>query len=43
MYVYCQEWFDERLVWNANEFENITELIVGTELLWVPDVVLINR
>jgi len=41
--VYCQEWIDKRLAWDASEFGNITHIIVKSENMWVPDLVLINR
>ena len=43
VHVYCQEWTDKRLAWNASEFENITYIIVKSKSMWVPDVTLINR
>ena len=34
---------DERLTWNVSDFENIKAITVKTNMMWVPDIVLINK
>jgi len=41
--VFYQMWEDQRLSWNVSEFENISSIYVKTDMIWVPDVVLINE
>ena len=36
-----QEWNDERLTWNENDY-HITELVVEARKLWVPEFAIIN-
>ena len=40
--VYCQQWHDPRLTWNADEVNNVGEIIVKVGDIWVPDIVLKN-
>ncbi|CAF3356497.1 unnamed protein product [Rotaria sp. Silwood1] len=37
-----QEWFDQRLVWNASEFNGLTTLRLPCSKIWLPDIVLYN-
>ncbi|XP_050402299.1 acetylcholine receptor subunit alpha-type acr-16 [Patella vulgata] len=37
-----QEWFDEKLTWNKEEFNNISIIRIPCKLLWLPDIVLYN-
>lgn len=37
-----QEWVDERLKWNAKEYDNMTEFVVASTSLWTPELALIN-
>uniref|UniRef100_A0A8D0E8N6 5-hydroxytryptamine receptor 3A n=1 Tax=Salvator merianae TaxID=96440 RepID=A0A8D0E8N6_SALMN len=39
---YRQHWIDEFLRWNPGDFDNITQMSVPTEAIWVPDI-LINE
>ncbi|XP_025020083.1 5-hydroxytryptamine receptor 3A [Python bivittatus] len=39
---YRQHWIDEFLKWNPEDFDNITQMSVPTEAIWVPDI-LINE
>ncbi|XP_063166998.1 5-hydroxytryptamine receptor 3A-like [Candoia aspera] len=39
---YRQQWIDEFLKWNPEDFDNITQMSVPTEAIWVPDI-LINE
>uniref|UniRef100_H3BH03 5-hydroxytryptamine receptor 3A n=1 Tax=Latimeria chalumnae TaxID=7897 RepID=H3BH03_LATCH len=39
---YRQRWMDEFLLWNPEEFDNVTQISVPTESIWVPDI-LINE
>jgi len=38
-----QMWTDPRLSWNPSDFEDIREMYVKTNMIWVPDIVLINK
>ena len=37
-----QEWYDQRLVWNASEFNGLTTLRLPCSKIWLPDIVLYN-
>ncbi|ESP05439.1 hypothetical protein LOTGIDRAFT_152290 [Lottia gigantea] len=37
-----QEWYDEKLSWNKEEFSNISIIRIPCKLLWLPDIVLYN-
>ncbi|XP_050398097.2 neuronal acetylcholine receptor subunit alpha-10 [Patella vulgata] len=37
-----KEWYDERLIWNATDFENITSIRIPCDMIWLPDIVLYN-
>ena len=37
-----QEWQDERLVWNPEEHNNLTEVIIESRSLWRPEFAVIN-
>uniref|UniRef100_A0A670YB93 5-hydroxytryptamine receptor 3A n=1 Tax=Pseudonaja textilis TaxID=8673 RepID=A0A670YB93_PSETE len=37
-----QHWVDEFLKWNPQDFDNITQMSVPTEAIWIPDI-LINE
>uniref|UniRef100_A0A8C3XT68 5-hydroxytryptamine receptor 3A n=1 Tax=Chelydra serpentina TaxID=8475 RepID=A0A8C3XT68_CHESE len=39
---YRQHWIDEFLRWNPEDFDNITQMSLPTESIWVPDI-LINE
>ncbi|XP_074160319.1 5-hydroxytryptamine receptor 3A isoform X2 [Sminthopsis crassicaudata] len=39
---YRQYWIDEFLKWNPEDFDNITQLSIPTDYIWVPDI-LINE
>ncbi|XP_066564582.1 5-hydroxytryptamine receptor 3A [Amia ocellicauda] len=39
---YRQEWVDEFLVWDPEDFDNITQVSIPTANLWIPDI-LINE
>ncbi|KAJ7304922.1 hypothetical protein JRQ81_010595 [Phrynocephalus forsythii] len=39
---YRQHWIDEFLQWNPKDFDNITQMSVPTDAIWVPDI-LINE
>ncbi|KAL7981627.1 hypothetical protein Chor_005715 [Crotalus horridus] len=39
---YRQHWIDEFLKWNPEDFDNITQMSIPTEAIWVPDI-LINE
>jgi len=35
-YAVNYEWHDERFIWNPDDHNNITELIVSPNSLWTP-------
>ncbi|KAK2160913.1 hypothetical protein LSH36_125g07023 [Paralvinella palmiformis] len=37
------KWIDPRLRWNPEEYSGIEEIIVSPVMVWLPDVVVINR
>jgi len=37
-----QEWTDERLTWNPEEFGNLTNIIVKADRLWLPELAVMN-
>ncbi|CAF3914274.1 unnamed protein product [Adineta steineri] len=37
-----QEWFDQRLVWNASDFNGLSTLRLPCSKIWLPDIVLYN-
>jgi len=41
--VYRQVWYDDRLMWNHSETYDVQDILVTTQDIWVPDVVLINK
>lgn len=38
-----QDWIDEYLVWNPEDFGGITELRIPCDKIWLPDIVLYNK
>ncbi|XP_048589485.1 neuronal acetylcholine receptor subunit alpha-7 isoform X2 [Nematostella vectensis] len=38
-----EEWYNPFLMWNPEEFGNITEIIVPANMIWVPDIILYNN
>lgn len=34
------KWGDNRLKWNPKEFSNITEIVVNSKKIWIPDIML---
>ena len=37
-----KEWFDQRLIWNASEFNGLSTLRLPCSKIWLPDIVLYN-
>ncbi|WAR23473.1 LRP4-like protein [Mya arenaria] len=37
-----QEWTDDRLVWNPIAYSNVTLLHVPSDVIWTPDIVVVN-
>ncbi|XP_069119573.1 neuronal acetylcholine receptor subunit beta-3-like [Argopecten irradians] len=35
-------WFDEKLNWNASDFNNVSRIVADSNLVWLPHIVLIN-
>jgi len=40
--VSLKEWRDDRLTWEAEEFDNLTQFVVDSPLIWTPELALIN-
>ncbi|CAD5125518.1 DgyrCDS13725 [Dimorphilus gyrociliatus] len=40
--IFMKEWIDERLIWEASEHNNLTELIIEARKLWRPEFAVIN-
>ena len=38
-----QEWEDQKLTWNPEEYGNVRRLYVPSDEIWLPDIVLYNR
>ncbi|UJR23945.1 hypothetical protein I4U23_026913 [Adineta vaga] len=37
-----QEWYDQRLIWNASDFNGLSTLRLPCSKIWLPDIVLYN-
>jgi len=37
-----QEWTDERLTWDPEQFGNLTNIIVKADRLWLPELAVMN-
>lgn len=42
MYINLQEWTDERLTWNPEEHNGMSEIIIEAKALWKPEFAVIN-
>ena len=38
-----QEWLDAKLTWDPEEYGGVRELMVPSEHIWLPDIVLYNK
>ena len=38
-----QEWDDELLIWNPQDFGGIHRIRIPCDLIWLPDIVLYNK
>ena len=38
-----QDWIDEYLRWDPDEFGGITEIRIPCQKIWLPDIVLYNK
>jgi hypothetical protein len=36
------EWFDERLKWDPEKFSNITDCVINSNKIWLPDIQVYN-
>lgn len=41
-HVSVQEWRDYRLTWEAESFDNLSQFVVDSPLIWTPELALIN-
>lgn len=40
---YYQEWVDERIGWDVNEYHGLEVVRIPAKLFWLPDIVLYNK
>lgn len=38
-----KDWMDSKLNWEPDEYGGVEQLIVPSELLWLPDILLYNK
>lgn len=38
-----QEWMDAKLTWDPEEYGGVKELMVPSDHIWLPDIVLYNK
>ena len=38
-----QEWMDAKLIWDPEEYGGVRELMVPSDHIWLPDIVLYNK
>ena len=41
--LFFQEWIDENLVWDPEDYGGLKMIRLPCDLIWLPDVVLYNR
>ncbi|CAN2388273.1 This is one of the several different receptors for 5- hydroxytryptamine (serotonin), partial [Pristimantis euphronides] len=37
-----QTWMDEFLTWNPKDFDNVTQISIPVQLIWVPDIIVLE-
>jgi len=37
-----QDWRDDRLTWNAEEFDNLSNVVMHSDRIWLPELALMN-
>ena len=37
-----QEWLDERLTWDPDDYDNIQDIVIHAHRIWTPELALIN-
>lgn len=40
---WVQEWMDAKLTWDPEEYGGVRELMVPSDHIWLPDIVLYNK
>ena len=38
-----QEWHDDKLRWDPEEYGGVEEIYVPSEIIWLPDIILYNK
>ena len=38
-----QEWYDDKLRWDPDEYGGVGEIYVPSEIIWLPDIILYNK
>ena len=41
--LYCQEWHDDYLTWNPDNYDGVDELVLSPTHVWLPDIGIVNR
>ena len=37
-----QDWYDDRLQWNASDFDGLEDIVMKPERIWLPELALMN-
>ena len=43
MFDIFQEWYDDKLRWDPDEYGGVGEIYVPSEIIWLPDIILYNK
>ena len=43
IFVYVKDWMDSKLNWDPDEYGGVEQLIVPSEHIWLPDILLYNK
>ena len=38
-----KQWYDYKLIWDPEKFDNIKKLHIPSDQIWVPDILLYNK
>ena len=41
--IYQKEWNDDYLTWNPSTYDNVEQIVLPIETIWVPDIGIQNR
>ena len=37
-----QDWRDDRLTWNVEDFDNLSNIVLHSDRIWLPELTLMN-